>query len=185
MAFPGQPASQLPGAVARACGVTVLQRADFGLSFEARLSSRFLHRKHTACWFLTECEVSADWLIAVGSAVTYPAPQLQLPPAHGANAQMSSKPNRQSARVALDEGIQPAGESRVDTRDPSHDADTVPLLLLPEDVLRQLGEAPTPRVEGCDPYSTATSAGGSEKRRRTLDDMRKLSEEIKRGRDRK
>ena len=98
---------------------------------------------------------------------------------------MSSKPNRQSARVALDEGIQPAGESRVDARDPSHDADTVPLLLLPEEVLRQSGEAPAPRVEGRDPYSTATSAGVSEKPRRTLDDMRKLSEEIKRSRVRR
>ena len=98
---------------------------------------------------------------------------------------MSNKLDRQSARVAFDEGVQPEGKSRVDTRDPSHDADTVPLLLLPEDVLRQLGEAPAPRVEGCDPYSTATSAGAAEKPRRTLDDMRKLSEEIKRNRDRK
>ena len=95
---------------------------------------------------------------------------------------MSTKLNRQSARVVPDEGVQPAGESRVDTRDPSHDADTVPLRLLPEQVLGQLGEAPAPRVEGCDPYSTATSAGVSEKPRRTLDDMRKLSEEIKRSR---
>jgi hypothetical protein len=98
---------------------------------------------------------------------------------------MSNKLNRQSARVALDEPVQPARESRVDAREPSHDVDTVPLLRLPEEVLGQLGEARAPRVEGCDPYSTATSAGVSEKPRRTLDDMRKLSEEIKRSRDRK
>jgi hypothetical protein len=98
---------------------------------------------------------------------------------------MSNKLDRQAARVALDEPVQPGWEPRVDARDPSHDADTVPLLLLPEEVLGQLGEGRAPRVEGCDPYSTATSAGGSEKPRRTLDDMRKLSEEIKRGRDRK
>jgi hypothetical protein len=42
--------------------------------------------------------------------------------------------------------------------------------------------APAPRVEGFDPYSTATSPVSSEKPRRTLDDMRKLSEEIKRNR---
>jgi len=97
---------------------------------------------------------------------------------------MSNKLDRQSVRVTFNEGVQPEGKARVDTREPSHDADTVPLLLLPEEVLKQLGEAPAPRVEGCDPYSTATSAGVSEKPRRTLDDMRKLSEEIKRSRDR-
>ena len=95
---------------------------------------------------------------------------------------MSNKLNRQSARVALDEPVQPEWESRVDARVPSHDADTVPMLLLPDEVLGQLGESPAPRVEGCDPYSTAAPAGVSEKPRRTLDDMRKLSEEIKRNR---
>jgi hypothetical protein len=45
--------------------------------------------------------------------------------------------------------------------------------------------APAPRVEGFDPYSTATSPGSSEKPRRTLDDMRRLSEEIKRNRQQK
>jgi hypothetical protein len=45
--------------------------------------------------------------------------------------------------------------------------------------------APAPRVEGFDPYSTATSPRSSDKPRRTLDDMRKLSEEIKRNRQQK
>jgi hypothetical protein len=44
---------------------------------------------------------------------------------------------------------------------------------------------PRSRAEGFNPYSTATSTGVSEKPRRTLDDMRKLSEEIKRNRERK
>jgi len=45
--------------------------------------------------------------------------------------------------------------------------------------------AAAPRVEGFDPYSTATSPVSSQKPRRTLDDMRKLSEEIKRNRQQK
>jgi hypothetical protein len=49
----------------------------------------------------------------------------------------------------------------------------------------KLGPVPAPRVEGFDPYSTATSTAVSEKPRRTLDDMRKLSEEIKRKREQK
>jgi hypothetical protein len=42
--------------------------------------------------------------------------------------------------------------------------------------------SPVPRVEGFDPYSTATAPRPAQKPRRTLDDMRKLSEEIKRNR---
>jgi hypothetical protein len=49
----------------------------------------------------------------------------------------------------------------------------------------KLGQEPAPPVEGFDPYSTATSASAPAKPRRTLDDMRKLSEEIKRNRERK
>ena len=56
---------------------------------------------------------------------------------------------------------------------------------LQEDASAKLAQEPAPRVEGFDPYSTATAAGVAQKPRRTLDDMRKLSEEIKRKRERK
>jgi hypothetical protein len=56
---------------------------------------------------------------------------------------------------------------------------------LQEDASVKLGQEPAPHVEGFDPYSTATSASAPAKPRRTLDDMRKLSEEIKRNRERK
>ena len=46
-------------------------------------------------------------------------------------------------------------------------------------------EAPAPVVEGFDPYSSATTRMAPDKPRRTLDDMRKLSDEIKKGRARK
>jgi hypothetical protein len=87
---------------------------------------------------------------------------------------MSKKPDTQSGRVTYD----------VETGVFNRDVDTRPMRRLQEDASVKLGEepAPTPRVEGFDPYSTATSPGSSEKPRRTLDDMRKLSEEIKRNR---
>jgi len=46
-------------------------------------------------------------------------------------------------------------------------------------------QAAAPAVEGFDPYSSATTRVAPDKPRRTLDDMRKLSEEIKKSRDRK
>jgi hypothetical protein len=88
---------------------------------------------------------------------------------------MSKKPDARSGRVTYD----------VDTGVFSSDADTQPMRQLQEDASVELGKEPAPRVEGFDPYSTATSPGSSEKPRRTLDDMRKLSEEIKRNRERK
>jgi hypothetical protein len=41
-----------------------------------------------------------------------------------------------------------------------------------------------PAIEGFDPYSNSPPATPSDKPRRTLDDMRKLSEEIKKNRQR-
>ena len=90
---------------------------------------------------------------------------------------MSKKPDPQSGHVTYD----------VEAGVFSRDVDTKPMRRLQEDASVKLGEesAPAPRVEGFDPYSTATSPGWSEKPRRTLDDMRKLSEEIKRNRQQK
>jgi hypothetical protein len=72
---------------------------------------------------------------------------------------------------------------RVNTSVSSCDADTVPVRHLQEDVSAELRKKSAPRVEGFDPYSTATSPSSAEEPRRTLDDMRKLSEEIKRNRE--
>ena len=85
---------------------------------------------------------------------------------------MSKKPDRQADRVTYD----------VDTGVFSRDVDTKPMRRLQEDASVKLAQEPAPRVEGFDPYSTATSMAAPAKPRRTLDDMRKLSEEIKRHR---
>ena len=45
--------------------------------------------------------------------------------------------------------------------------------------------ASAPPAEGFDPYSRDTAGSAAQKPRRTLDDMRKLSEEIKKNRARK
>jgi hypothetical protein len=45
-----------------------------------------------------------------------------------------------------------------------------------------LAREAAPVVEGFDPYSSVTTRVAPDKPRRTLDDMRKLSEEIKRSR---
>jgi len=85
---------------------------------------------------------------------------------------MSKKPDRQADRVTYD----------VDTGVFNRDVDTKPMRRLQEDASVKLAQEPAPRVEGFDPYSTATSMAAPDKPRRTLDDMRKLSEEIKRHR---
>ena len=98
---------------------------------------------------------------------------------------MSKKPDLKSGRVTHDDRGQPVWEWRVDTGVFSRDVDTKQVRQLQEDASVKLGQEPAPRVEGFDPYSTATSPGSSEKPRRTLDDMRRLSEEIKRNRQQK
>jgi hypothetical protein len=88
---------------------------------------------------------------------------------------MSKKPDASSGRVTYD----------VSTGVFSRDVDTKQMRQLQEDAAVKLAEEPAPvppRVEGFDPYSSATAPVVSEKPRRTLDDMRKLSEEIKRNR---
>jgi hypothetical protein len=98
---------------------------------------------------------------------------------------MSKNSDPQSSRVTFDDRVQPVWEKRADTGVLSRDVDTKPVRLLQENASVKSGPAPTPRVEGFDPYSTATSTAVREKPRRTLDDMRKLSEEIKRKREQK
>lgn len=67
-----------------------------------------------------------------------------------------------------------------DTVDPY--CDTVRIRVLPESLLQEGANsaAPSPSF---DPYSTDIGAHARERPRRTLDDMRRLSEQIKRIRD--
>ena len=94
---------------------------------------------------------------------------------------MSKKPNAQSGRVAYDERGQPVWEWRVDTG-----ALQAAVSLPPAPQQESL------RFKGFDPYSTAvakeppapqeTAKPKPPKTRHTLDDMRALSEEIKKNR---
>jgi|KBSSwiStaDraftv2_1062776.scaffolds.fasta_scaffold27215_2 hypothetical protein len=99
--------------------------------------------------------------------------------------QKLKKLDPQSGRVTHDDRGQPVWEWRVGTGEFSRDVDTKQVRQLQEDASAKLAPEPAAPVEGFDPYSTATSAGAPHKPRRTLDDMRKLSEEIKRNRERK
>ncbi len=108
---------------------------------------------------------------------------------------MSRNPDPKSGRVAYDERGQPVWEWRVDTGVFSRDVDTKQMRRIQEDAAVKLRDAPAQsrRSVGFDPYSTAVAkepAPAQEqplkpqppKTRRTLDDMRRLSEEIKRNR---
>ncbi len=108
---------------------------------------------------------------------------------------MSKKPEPQSGRVAYDDRGQPVWEWRVDTGVFSRDVDTKQVRQIQEAASAKLQDVPSPRSVGFDPYSTAVakepppqpqpSKPQPPKTRRTLDDMRQLSEEIKRNRQRK
>jgi len=88
---------------------------------------------------------------------------------------MSKKTDTWSGRVTYD----------VSTGVFNRDVDAKQVRQVQEDAPPKLETAPAPvppHIEGFDPYSSVTAPGPSEKPRRTLDDMRKLSEEIKRNR---
>ena len=61
-------------------------------------------------------------------------------------------------------------------------ADTVRIRILPESVLEPRSKSEMPPAAGFDPYSTDVGATAPPKPRRTLDDMRRLSEAILRNR---
>jgi hypothetical protein len=94
---------------------------------------------------------------------------------------MAKDPDPKSGRVAFDERGRSTWEWRVDTGTFSRDVDTQRLKQLQEEAGVTLKDesAPTP---GVDPYSVTTPVAPQKTPRRTLDDMRKLSEEIKRTR---
>jgi hypothetical protein len=97
-----------------------------------------------------------------------------------------SDPEAPSGRITFDARGNAVWEWRTQNGDFKSDVDTQTVRALQEDTNMQLGVAPTPMPDGQtvthDPYSTAEAPQAPEKRR-TLDDMRKLSEEIKRARN--
>ena len=88
-----------------------------------------------------------------------------------------------SGRIAFDDRGQAVWEWRTDTGNFKADIDTKQVKALQESTDVSLGEEPTPPISD-NPYSTGDKRELIAKRapRRTLDDMRKLSEEIKRAR---
>ena len=111
---------------------------------------------------------------------------------------MAKKPNAQSGRVAYDERGQPVWEWRVDTGVFTRDVDTRTMRTVEREAASSLEKVPPEqarRFVGFDPYSTAVAKEPpapapkeeppkpkAPKTRRTLDDMRALSEEIKKSR---
>jgi hypothetical protein len=103
---------------------------------------------------------------------------------------MSKKfdPHTPSGRIAFDSRGNAVWEWRTENGDFKSDVDTQTVKALQEDTNVKLGVAPTPTpgsgTVNHDPYSAADAPRAPQKRR-TLDDMRKLSEEIKRSRETK
>jgi hypothetical protein len=101
---------------------------------------------------------------------------------------MSKKfdPHAPSGRIAFDARGNAVWQWRTETGDFKSDVDTQTVKALQEDTDGKLGVAPTPtpasQPVNHNPYSTAGAPRAPQKRR-TLDDMRKLSEEIKRARN--
>jgi hypothetical protein len=98
-----------------------------------------------------------------------------------------SKNDQQPAplgRIAFDDRGKAVWEWRTETGTFKADIDTQQVRALQESTNVSLGEAPPPPEPSDNPYSTGDKRDLIAKRapRRTLDDMRKLSEEIKRAR---
>jgi hypothetical protein len=94
---------------------------------------------------------------------------------------VSKNPDSKSGRVSFDERGKSKWEWRVDNGTFSSDIDTKQMRQIQDDVKVTLKDEPA-AATGFDPYSTAAPAEPKKAPRRTLDDMRKLSEEIKRKR---
>ena len=101
---------------------------------------------------------------------------------------MSKKfdPQAPSGRIAFDARGNAVWQWRTEAGEFKSDVDTQTVRALQADTNVTLGMAPTPVANtptvNHDPYSTADAPRVPQKRR-TLDDMRKLSEEIKRARE--
>jgi hypothetical protein len=94
---------------------------------------------------------------------------------------MTKDPDPKTGRVAFDERGRSTWEWRVGTGTFSRDIDTQRLRQLQEETAATLKDEPAP-PEGVDPYSVTIPPSAQKTSRRTLDDMRRLSEEIKRSR---
>jgi hypothetical protein len=97
---------------------------------------------------------------------------------------VSNNPDPKSGRVSFDDRGKSKWEWRKDNGTFSSDIDTTQVRRIQEEVQVNLKEEPAGPV-GVDPYSTAVSTEPKKAPRRTLDDMRKLSEEIKKKRQEK
>jgi hypothetical protein len=101
---------------------------------------------------------------------------------------MSKKfdPQTPSGRIAFDDRGNAVWQWRTESGDFKSDVDTQTVKALQEDTSVKLGVAPPPapnsQTVNHDPYSNADAPRATQKRR-TLDDMRKLSEDIKRARN--
>ncbi len=92
-------------------------------------------------------------------------------------------PQHPSGRIAFDDRGKAVWEWRTETGNFKSDIDTQTVRALQDSTDVKLGEAPPAQPSSNDPYSTADGPRPTGTRpRRTLDDMRKLSEEIKRSR---
>lgn len=93
-------------------------------------------------------------------------------------------PQQPSGRIAFDDRGRAVWEWRTDTGDYKADIDTQTVRALQDATdVRLAAPAPTQQTNH-DPYHSADAPRAAEKKpRRTLDDMRRLSEEIKRARE--
>ena len=115
--------------------------------------------------------------IAKSGARTYPVNPTISPEKNP----MSKGPEAKSGRVTFDERGRSTWEWRLDTGTFSPDIDTQRLKQLQDEAAVALNDEPAP-PQGINPYSVTPSVAPQKASRRTLDDMRKLSEEIKRSR---
>jgi hypothetical protein len=97
-------------------------------------------------------------------------------------------PQAPSGRIAFDARGNAIWQWRTETGDFKSDVDTRTVRAIQESTGVKLGDVPTPapgQATPHDPYSTADAPRSQKTPRRTLDDMRRLSEEIKRARESK
>jgi hypothetical protein len=92
-------------------------------------------------------------------------------------------PQHPSGRIAFDDRGNARWEWRTETGDFKSDIDTRTVRALQESTDETLGGTQPSPISSGDPYRTADAPpAGGKTPRRTLDDMRRLSEEIKRAR---
>lgn len=99
---------------------------------------------------------------------------------------MNSIKSNRSGRVVFDDRGCAVWEWRTAAEEFTRDIDTHKLQALQDDALQLAATgAHAKPAAGCDPYNTsrAPQAAASHEKRKSLDDLRRLSEQIKRARD--